>query len=363
MEEIKLWTIEGSQVSQVQQNNQMDSEEHLEEILVENPELLMPGLTLVGRQTQTTKGPLDLLGVDSDGRLVVFELKRDKLSRDAVAQIIDYTSDLENMDPDDLFNHISDNSGTYGIKEIDDFEKWYTENYEDEDLGSIWPLRMFLVGLGFDDTTERMVNFLAQNGLDLSLLTFYSFEQDGKTLLARLRVVGDDDDSLQVRRKRRRTRRSQEEFRELLDSRVKEYGISDLFGTIKKMFNENWPRSEQKSNEHGLRFLLTKQNDQGKLRKVHYARIDPNEKVGVVFFRDSITLCVDEFRPLIKEIPFQTWPKNREANALEDLDAALENDLEIQFQLTEEDWETHKEKLHRLTLAVYDAQQSRIQGD
>ena len=70
MDEIKIWTIEGSQVSLVQPTNRMDSEKHLEEILVKNPELLMPGLTLVGRQTQTKGGPLDLLGVDSDGRLV-----------------------------------------------------------------------------------------------------------------------------------------------------------------------------------------------------------------------------------------------------------------------------------------------------
>ena len=357
MNEIKIWTIEGSQVSSIQQMNQMDSERHLEEILVENPELLMPGLTLVGRQTQTEVGPLDLLGVDSDGRLVVFELKRGPLSRDAVAQIIDYTSDLENMDPDDLFNHISDNSGTHGIKEIGDFEKWYTENYEDEDLGSIWPLRMFLVGLGVDDTTERMVNFLALNGLDLSLLTFYSFEQDGKILLARLRVVGDDDDSLQVRRLRRRRKRSQEEFRELLDSRVKEHGISDLFDTVKKMFNENWPNSLESCDKHGLKFRLQKRGDTGRLSRVPYARIDPNEKVGVVFFSDAITLCVDEFKPLIKEIPFQTWPPNRENDALKDFN------LEIQFQLSENDWENHKEKLNILTHTMYDAQQSKLKGN
>ncbi len=363
MDEIKIWTIEGSQVSLVQPTNRVDSEKYLEEILVENPELLMPGLTLVGRQTQTEGGPLDLLGVDSDGRLVVFELKRGTLSRDAVAQIIDYVSYLEDMDLDALVNHISDKSGAHGIDKIDDFEKWYieNENLEVDSLDSLRPLRMFLVGLGVDETTERMVNFLAKNGMDISLLTFYGFEQDGKVLLARqMRVEGDDDDSRQVRR----ARRSQEEFRELLDTRMRRDGVSDLFVTMANIFRENWPSSLESSNRHGLNFRLQKRSNTGRRVRGTYARIDPQEKmVLVVFFWNAIRLCVDEFKSLIKEIPFITYPANREANAREDLNGALNNYLEIKFQLTEADWEIHKEKLNRLTRAVYDAQQSRMQGN
>ena len=41
----------------------------LEDILVRNPAMLMPGLELVGRQTPTANGYLDLLGIDSAGRL------------------------------------------------------------------------------------------------------------------------------------------------------------------------------------------------------------------------------------------------------------------------------------------------------
>ena len=195
MDEIKIWTIEDFQASPVQQMNQMDSEKLLEEIMVKNPELLMSELTLVGRQTQTEGGSLDLLGVDSDGKLVVFELKRGTLSRDAVAQIIDYASYLEDMDLDALANHISDRSGVHRINKINDFEKWYIENLGFDSLDSLRPLRMFLVGLGVDDTTERMVNFLAQKGLDISLLTFYGFEPEGKVLLARqMRVEGQEKD-------------------------------------------------------------------------------------------------------------------------------------------------------------------------
>jgi len=50
------------------------TEKLLEDVLARSPDVLMPNLRLVGRQTETPGGPLDLLGVDEDGRLVVFEL-------------------------------------------------------------------------------------------------------------------------------------------------------------------------------------------------------------------------------------------------------------------------------------------------
>ena len=171
---------DASEAVPLKAKGEMDSESLLEETLVNNPGLLLRGLKLVGRQMPTAGGPLDLLGVDEFGKLVVFELKRGILSRDAVAQIIDYASDLEAMDPDVLAKHISDKSGEQGIEKIEEFREWYSRNYPEPEEG--WsPIRMFLVGLGTDDTTERMVKFLANSSMDISLLTFYGFEYEGKT--------------------------------------------------------------------------------------------------------------------------------------------------------------------------------------
>ena len=142
MEDIQIWSIDGSQVSQLEPSSRMESERLLEETLVSNQGLLLEDLTLVGRQTPTEGGPLDLLGVDGDGRLVVFELKRGTLSRDAVAQVIDYASDLDRMDLIDLSNHISERSGEHSIEKIEDFQDWYNQGFGE--LESLKPLRMFL---------------------------------------------------------------------------------------------------------------------------------------------------------------------------------------------------------------------------
>ena len=117
-DDIRIWEIDDSRndARPVESTNRMETESTLEEVLVRNPDMLMPGLTLVGRQTPTDIGNLDLLGVDEDGRLVVFELKRGKLARDAVVQIIDYCAWLESLTEAGLAEHISSRSGTSGIE-------------------------------------------------------------------------------------------------------------------------------------------------------------------------------------------------------------------------------------------------------
>ena len=45
----------------------------LETVLVANPEMLMRGLTLVGRPVPVETGFVDPLGIDEDGRLAFFE--------------------------------------------------------------------------------------------------------------------------------------------------------------------------------------------------------------------------------------------------------------------------------------------------
>jgi endonuclease NucS-like protein len=189
MKAIKLWEIisDGSGVfnaSQIDNVEKTETEEQLEEVLTRCPDLLMEDLKLVGRQTDTPGGPLDLLGVDSDGRLVIFELKRGVLTREAVAQIIDYCSYLAELEPEKLSIHISERSGNLGIDKIDNFMTWYQEHFG-KGYEEVTKPKMVLVGLGADERTKRMVAFLADSDVDISLITFHGFKKDEKTLLAR----------------------------------------------------------------------------------------------------------------------------------------------------------------------------------
>ena len=342
MDEVKIWSVdEESNVEPLPKKGQTDTEELLEDTLVKNPSMLLPGLRLVGRQTPTGGGPLDLLGVDEDGRLVVFELKRGTLSRDAVAQIIDYASDLDSKNDVELAKHITANSGVGGIESIDDFEEWYAQNTEAEGLESLRPMRMFLIGLGADDRTERMVRFLAENsGMDISLLTFHGFDYNGEILLAKqveVEAVAEPGPRLGRRYV------STAERRERLTRSIEDSGMAETFDAVRGMFREAWPRSTTRPGAYGLGIRL-----QG---KGQYARIDPEVgKVRVVFFPRAKALCLDDFRRPVEELQYDTWPKDREP--LED------PDTEIQFKFTAEEWENHKDLLHALTEAVYEAWES-----
>ena len=75
-DEIKIWAMDASGgATPLALAQQTETEQKLEDVLVVNPEMLLPGLTLVGRQTRTEGGPLDLLGVDEDGRACGFRVE------------------------------------------------------------------------------------------------------------------------------------------------------------------------------------------------------------------------------------------------------------------------------------------------
>ena len=352
MDEIKMWAIDGTKATPVSAKKMTESEQLLEEILVNNPDLLMPELTLVGRQTETDGGPLDLLGVDSDGRLVLFELKRGNLSRAAVAQIIDYASDLEDMGVDRLAAYIAERSGSGGIKKIDEFEQWHTENSGADSLDALLPLRMFLVGLGVDDRTERMVDFLANKGVDISLLTFHGFDQaDGKMALARLTQVIADDESVSSQSQPRK-RVSKAEWRERLAKRAEEDGLLDVFNDALGMFRKEFNHPNESEGKKGIAMHLRLS---GKGPK-SFARVDPEQgQVRIIFYGHGVEPCRENFRPLLDEIRYETWPRNRQDTPLND------SSTEIHFLVNAEEWETHKGKLRTLTQAVYAAARQKAQ--
>lgn len=189
MEEIKIWKLSADPLAKskalpLETVAETTTEQLLEDVLTASPEVLMPNLRIIGRQTETPGGPLDLLGVDEDGRLVVFELKRGNLTRDAVAQAIDYASFLADLEIEPLCQHLAATSGNSGSEHIDDFAQWYQTNFQ-RSVSDIGRPKIVLVGLSVDERTKRMVRFLAQAELDISLLTFHGFTHEGNTLLAR----------------------------------------------------------------------------------------------------------------------------------------------------------------------------------
>ena len=358
LDEIKLWAMDGSGgATPLPFAQQTESEQLLEDTLVNNTDLLMEGLTLVGRQTLTDGGPLDLLGVDEDGRLVVFELKRGTLSREAVAQVIDYASFLDAMPDGELASYISARSGTYGIERIEDFDEWYDAKSGGQGLASLKPVRMVLVGLGVDERTNRMAQFLASGGMNFSLLTFHGYNYDGKTLLARQVQVEVGSEPEPARQPRQRLGRRKR--RELLEQRIDDHTgewpeARKLWDAVLEMFRENFPDPVEVAgmgaSEWAKRRLRLRMSSGGPARAaLQLGPFDLHpELVSLIFFPNAVSLCLDEFVRLRRELPYQTWP----ANSPKKEDGVIE----IQFPLKSlAEWESRKEKLAEVTHSVYEA--------
>ena len=257
MNELSIWTLKTDDTVEAVKSEADLLEKRLEEMLVQRPDMLERDIQLVGRQTPTAGGPSDLLGVDTAGRLVVFELKGERLTRDAVTQCIDYASALDAMDSDEeLAEHIAEHSGTHGIEKIADFKAWYREQYEEQfaesEMSSLLPPRLVLIGLGVDDRAERMAQFLQARGVDISVLTFYGFQHGGETLLAR-QVEVEAVTAIRARRPRNKTA---SEKRQSLKVNLSERGLGDLFENISQTLSTVLPDARPLTGSWGVNFRL-----------------------------------------------------------------------------------------------------------
>ena len=362
MDEIEIWATEGTKVVPIERAR-IDSESILEDTLVKHPRMIIPDLKLVGRQTPVTGGNLDLLGIDDEGRLVVLELKRDSPPRDAVAQVIDYGSAIEAMAEEDLAQLISEGTGRDGIDKINDFEEWYREEYR-KSLDELRPLRMFLVGLGTDETTKRMVDYLAEHGVDISLLTFYGFDYAGRTLLAKqVQVEGAASNSSQ-------SSKSRAERWSSLENYIEELGLTDLLNVSKQMFLDVWREVIQgrysdpspEPTASGITFyILTKPEGSEINTYLAFFSIEVDHRpkgIKIRYCPRAIDLCKKRFDQLnANEIPFQKQPPRHAATT----ERVKE---EILFPIhSHEEWEMRKEKLNELTRSVYENWLTREKGE
>ena len=291
--DIGIWEIdrESRVGSKLDLADRIETEQMLEDVLVANPNVLLGGLTLVGRQIPVGTGYIDLLGIDENGRLVVFELKREKLTRNAVAQILDYCTYLETLSDSDLKKLIVERSGIHGIISIEDFGEWYANQYPTDALR---PVKMVLVGLGVDMTAHRMVAYLAERHIDISLLTLHCYIQGDSMLLARQMRIAKDPHKFP---------RAGTGARDL-NRKANEYGVADLWKDAKKSLDYSIRTNYTK-------FGITYQQrpitlpDEVRVSGSHSVTIDEPGTIRITFYPAAVDLCHEQFEKLKNEIPFE----------------------------------------------------------
>ena len=92
-------------------------EKNLEDWIAQDAALAAEGLTLVGRQLRIDDGQLDLLGIDSQDRWVVIEVKAGVLDSGALHQALYYASSLARLDAAELYGKLEPGLDKFGDRE------------------------------------------------------------------------------------------------------------------------------------------------------------------------------------------------------------------------------------------------------
>ena len=153
-------------------------EAHLEDWIERDPTLVAEGLRIVGRQVVLEGGRLDLLGVDPQGRLVLIEIKKGVLYRDALIQALDYAASISAMPTDQLRSVVEAYLNQSGQTLEDHPIANVLSDTADEGQRDIL---VTLVGTGRDGGLERIASFLAEkHGVPIVVVSFEVLDLGGQ---------------------------------------------------------------------------------------------------------------------------------------------------------------------------------------
>ncbi len=204
---VSIWRI-GEQLQPIDYSS-MDSEERLETLLAGDLSVLGDSLLPIGRQVSTAFGKrIDLLAMDGDGNLVIFELKRDRTPREVVAQLLDYGSWIRTLTDDDVAGIFDDflrhyhpaHAGT----SLDDA---FCERYHVDETPESWNEghELFIVASELDDSTERIVTYLSEeHGVAINVIFFRCFKDGDREYLSRAWLIDPTAAEVQVAKKGRK---------------------------------------------------------------------------------------------------------------------------------------------------------------
>ena len=177
-------------------------ESHLESWLENSPRALGEPILWIGRQRNASVEAstiiLDLIGVDSEGNLVIVELKKSKAPREVVAQLLEYAAWAEELSDEEIYGIAEDYFQT--IKKETAFQDAFSEMFDSEMLENDIPalnrrLRLFVVAEEIPGAVSRVCRFLrTSHGMDINCLTVSTFQTESGEKLVNIEAkVGNEN--------------------------------------------------------------------------------------------------------------------------------------------------------------------------
>ena len=238
-------------------------EEQIEDCIVADPErYLEPGITLILRQPVIESGRPDLIGVDGNGRLVIYELKAVDARGPAITQVVRYHDEIAAMSVSDLRRLVERYSGRHDIGVIRDFTEWYRDRFPSLDLDDLFPPRCAVVAIGADSTARRRIETFAARGVEVALIDLSKVELELSP--------ADATDGERVVLRRARLKTSGPHAAQLRENQHY-YDCQALFGAVSEQIERRLSKLTPKTYPIG---------------KWHYA--DGSPRIGVDVFRAGL---------------------------------------------------------------------------
>lgn len=156
---------------------------------------------MIGRQIPTAfGGRIDILTMDIDGNLCVIELKRDKIPREVVAQVLDYASWIQSLTIEEIKDIFRQHNHDLEI------EKGFFEQFNIELPEAINENhRLIVVASELDASTERILHYLNETyGVPINVVFFRYFKDGTNKFLSRTWMV--DPNLIEQQSKKSKTR-------------------------------------------------------------------------------------------------------------------------------------------------------------
>src|SRR5215213_1052862 len=232
-EEIRIWQVEnGEKLSEINRSR-LDFEERLENWLNQDISVLSTDLLIIGRQVETDYGKyIDLLCLNSNGDLVIVELKKDKTPREVTAQVLDYASWVKDLSHE----KIRGIANLYFAKKNTNLEESFQQKFGEE-LPDVLneSHAMLVVASEIDESTERIIKYLSDTyGVNINVAQFQYFKNEaGQEFLARIFLIEQSEVEQKAQTKGAKKRApfpTPQELEEVAESR----GVGELYRKIAK---------------------------------------------------------------------------------------------------------------------------------
>lgn len=252
-QQVRMWEITPENTLAEVTPSVISLEERLEDWLESDISMLDPDLLVIGRQVRIPSvGTIDLLCLDSDGGLVVVELKRGQTPRQVTTQALDYAA-WAKAQPSERIRNIADG---YLNPRGSFLEAAFETKFEQPLPGTLNENHSSLiVAESMDAATERIVRYLSDLHVPINVATVQHFQRsDGREMLAQVFLVEPEEAQSKIHEaSKRRTYSTKAEMLALAVAR----GVGELY---EKLLSDS-PKP-----------LKTSQN--GKSSQRFYARLD-----------------------------------------------------------------------------------------